>query len=232
MQPKESNALIVVAKQPAPGRTKTRLSPPMSPDQASALYACFLLDTLEQIRQVSGIDRVIAYLPVEAHGHFRELAPDFQLIEQEGADLGARLDNALTSCLSRGYKQVAIMNSDSPTLPPSCLAGAFEALSDGADVALGPCDDGGYYLIGTKRPIPRLLREVRMSTPTVASDTLALAEAEGLRVRLLPTWYDVDDAASLARLVREVPQLEERVAAHTRRYLDNHLIHGLLDGDG
>ena len=69
---------------------------------------------------------------------------------------------------------------------------------------LGPCDDGGYYLIGLKHPPPRLLREVHVSSPDVLSDTLAIAAEEGLTVELLPTWYDVDDAESLERLMAEL----------------------------
>lgn len=229
MQRNDPNALIVVAKQPEPGKTKTRLSPPLSPEQASALYECFLRDTLDQMRQVDEALRVIAYLPVEAEGHFLQLAPDFQLTPQDGHNLGVRLDNALTLYLSRGYERVVIMDSDSPTLPSSYLSQAFNVLADGAEVTLGPCEDGGYYLIGMKQSLPRLLREVRMSTPTVAADTIALANEQGLRVGLLPTWYDVDDAASLARLVKEVETLDPQVAAHTRRFLEENAIQRLID---
>ena len=224
-----ANALIVVAKQPAPGQTKTRLSPPLSMEQAAALYECFLKDTLDQIRQVNEVQRVIAYLPLDATDHFHRLAPDFQLIPQYGQQLGDRLDNALTSYLSRGYERVVIMDSDSPTLPSSFLSQAFHVLADGADVTLGPCEDGGYYLIGLKRPAPRLLKEVRMSTPTVAADTIALAKEEGLSIDLLPTWYDVDDAASLTRLIKEIDKLEPNVAVHTRRFLNGHAIYRLIN---
>jgi uncharacterized protein len=85
-------------------------------------------------------------------------------------------------------------------------------LSDGADVVLGSCDDGGYYLIGVKRPTPRLLREVHMSTPTVAAETIALAKEEGLNLLRLPVWYDVDDAASLSRLRQEIGVLHPSVS--------------------
>jgi rSAM/selenodomain-associated transferase 1 len=213
----KGNALLVVAKRPAPGQTKTRLSPPLSPGQAAALYECFLHDTLELMRQVSNARPVIAYLPSGEAAYFSELAPDFELILQEGADLGARLDNALTHYLRLGYQRVAIMNSDSPTLPVACLTGAFEALED-ADVVLGPSDDGGYYLIGLKRPAPRLLREVRMSTAHVFDDTLTLAAVERLRVRLLPVWYDVDDAAALGRLAAELAGASDGVARHTQAF--------------
>jgi len=217
--PKSPNALLVVAKRPAAGRTKTRLTPPLSPAQAAALYECFLRDTLDLVRQVPDVQRVVAYLPTEARDYFVALAPDFGHICQQGGDLGDRLDNALTHYLRLGYRRVAIMNSDGPTLPASCLVQAFEALSDGVDVVLGPCDDGGYYLIGLQRPAPRLLREVRMSTPAVVADTLALAAEEGLRVKLLPTWYDVDDAASLDRLAAELAAAPPTIAPRTRAFL-------------
>jgi hypothetical protein len=84
-------------------------------------------------------------------------------------------------------------------------------------MTLGPCNDGGYYLIGLKRPAPRLLREVRMSTSTVAIETLALAAEEHLHTVLLPTWYDVDNAGSLDRLIEDLRV--SPVAAHTRAYL-------------
>ncbi|MCI0419469.1 MAG: TIGR04282 family arsenosugar biosynthesis glycosyltransferase [Anaerolineae bacterium] len=226
--PQHKNALIVVAKQPAPGQTKTRLSPPLTPEHASALYECFLLDALDQMREVDKAQRVIAYLPLDARDYFHRFASDFELVPQNGHDLGSRLDHALTGCLSQGYERVVIMDSDSPTLPSAYLSQAFNALADGADVTLGPCDDGGYYLIGIKKPAPRLLREVQMSTPTVAADTIALAEKEGLRVSLLPTWYDVDDVISLRRLTEELENHTAHGAVHTRRFLQRDAIRSLL----
>jgi rSAM/selenodomain-associated transferase 1 len=213
-----STALLVVAKRPNAGQTKTRLSPPLSPEQAAALYECFLLDTLDLMRQVSGVQPVIAYLPDSARTYFNRLAPDFEKILQTGPDLGARLDNALTHYLQLGYQQAVIMNSDSPTLPATYLAAAFAGLSNGADVVVGPCDDGGYYLIGLKRPAQRLLREVQMSTPHVTTETLNLAAEENLRVELLPAWYDVDNAAALSRLAEELAELSTDIARHTRAF--------------
>jgi hypothetical protein len=99
------------------------------------------------------------------------------------------------------------------------LISAFTALEDGSDAVIGPSDDGGYYLIGLKRPYPRLLREVRMSTPEVTADTLALAGEHGLKVSLLPLWYDVDDTQSLKRLDNELARAPAGVVCHTREYL-------------
>ena len=216
---KSQNALIVVAKRPAAGHTKTRLTPALSAEQAAALYECLLRDTLDLIRQVRDVQRVIAYLPAEAREYFAQMAPDFEQVFQAGINLGTRLDNAVTHYLHRGFKRVVVMNSDGPTLPVRRLTDAFESLTDDVDVVLGPCDDGGYYLIGLKHPAPRLLREVRMSTPQVVADTIALAAEDGLRVKLLPAWYDIDDAASLERLIAEVSNTPPQVAPHTRTFM-------------
>jgi len=212
------NALLVIAKRPTPGQAKTRLTPPLSPEQASQLYECFLRDTLDLARTVPGATRLIHYAPLDAAGYFQRLAPDFGLTPQIGEDLGERLDNVLTRCLNDGFRRAVIIDSDSPTLPAEFVGQAFAKLDD-ADVVLGPCDDGGYYLIGLTRPQPRLLREVPMSTPNVLRDTLALAEQEGLRVALLPTWYDVDTVQELWRLQRELRAAANGTAHHTRMML-------------
>ncbi len=118
------------------------------------------------------------------------------------------------------------MSSDSPTLPAAYVAKAFDILArDEADVVLGPCDDGGYYLIGLAQPQPRLLREVPMSTPHVLRDTLALAATAGLRAVLLPPWYDIDVADDLRRLAAELAASPPEGAHHTRAFLDR-LDHG------
>jgi uncharacterized protein len=211
--------LLVVAKQPAAGQTKTRLCPPLTGDAAAALYACFLRDTLDVMRQVPNVECGIVYLPESALDYFSTLAPDMQLSLQQGNDLGERLDHLLTVALEAGASQAVVMDSDSPTLPADYLVQAFDALAGSCDVVLGPCEDGGYYLIGLKRPQPRLLREVQMSTPHVVRDTLALAEQLDLNVALLPTWYDVDTVAELDRLRSELRNAPAHVAHHTRAFL-------------
>jgi rSAM/selenodomain-associated transferase 1 len=221
--PQLANALLVMAKRPIPGQSKTRLVPPLSHAQAAALYECFLRDSLDLMRQVPGSQPVVAYTPGYARAYFAALAPDFELLPQQGRGLGARLDNTLTHYLDLGYRRVVAMDSDSPTLPLAYLVAAFQALARPNDVVLGPADDGGYYLIGLKQPAPRLLRQVRMSTSHVLQDTLALARQEGLRVELLPVWYDVDDRQSLARLAAELREAAPGVARHTRAFLQRQL---------
>jgi uncharacterized protein len=217
-----TRALLLIAKRPTPGQTKTRLTPPLTVEQASALYEAFLRDTIEIARAVPDVTRLINYLPAEADHYFGALAPDFDLLPQVGDQLGERLDHALTHCLHNGFQQAVIMDSDSPTLPAAHLTQAFIEL-ERADVVLGPCEDGGYYLIGLTRPQPRLLREVQMSTATVLNDTLALAEELKLRVALLPIWYDVDTFAELTHLTQELSLLSNGCGHHTRTFLKSHL---------
>ena len=216
--PAAARALLVIAKRPAPGQTKTRLSPPLHPEQAAALYECFLRDTLDVARAVPHVSRLVHYAPDDAAGYFATLAPDFGLRPQVGDNLGQRLDQVLTRCLREGFRQAVIMDSDSPTLPPAYVARAFSSLET-ADVVLGPCEDGGYYLIGLNQPQPRLLREVQMSTPHVLHDTLALAGQAGLRVALLPPWYDVDTAQELERLRADLALHANGAAPRTRAFL-------------
>lgn len=214
-------ALLVIAKRPQPGRTKTRLTPPLTSEQATQLYACLLQDTLELARAVPKVSRFILYTPTSEWRYFTKLAPDFALLAQDGNDLGERLDNALTDCLEKGFSQVVIMNSDGPTLPADYVVQAFTRLNK-VDAVFGPSEDGGYYLVGLTRPQPRLLREIKMSTPTVLQDTLALAKAENVRVSLLPTWHDIDTIDDLQRLIGELQGPANGLAHQTRKFL-NHL---------
>lgn len=215
-------ALLVMAKEPLAGRTKTRLAPFLSPAAAAELYASFLRDALDLARSLSGVTPLLAYAPLEARRYFQRLAPGLDLIPQRGASLGDRLAHVLDRALASGFDRVAAMNSDSPTLPAQYLTRAFAHLDDRkTDIVLGPCDDGGYYLIGWKRPHPRLVREVQMSTGQVLEDTLALAAEEGLRVTLLPSWYDVDTPEDLARARADLSRIDGN-AHHTRRFLVMH----------
>jgi len=215
-----NRALLVIAKRPAPGQTKTCLCPPFSYQEAAALYECLLQDMLNIARQIPNVTSFINYWPHEDAGYFRQIAPDFALIPQVGNSLGERLDNVLAHCLTHGFDQAVITNSDSPTLPPHHLDLAFEYLAKN-DVVLGPCDDGGYYLIGLTKPQPRLLCEVVMSTPTVLQDTLALAKEENLRTAILPGWYDVNTVSELNRLITDLQITDCQTAPCTRYFLQN-----------
>ena len=197
-------ALFVMAKDPRAGQVKTRLCPPLTSEVAARLYQCFLLDVLDLVAGLPGVDPVVAFSPPEAHVEFSRLTSGrFQLVPQEGADLGARLENSFHVLFQQGYTRVAAVSTDTPDLPAEYLQEAFYRLRD-ARVVLGPCPDGGYYLIGLSSPTPELFRGMPWSTDRVISETDARVKRMGLALSYLPEWPDVDTATDLDRLVREL----------------------------
>jgi uncharacterized protein len=222
-----SCALAVMAKAPRPGKVKTRLTPPLAPDQASALNICFIRDTTENIQQVTEASNsagLVAYTPVGDESAFDALLPSgFQLLAQRGDGFGERLLHASEDLFSCGFSAVCLIDSDSPTMPQEALLQAVEWLSRAGDrMVLGGSDDGGYYLIGIKRLHHRLFEQIDWSTERVFEQTLERAREIGLPAELLPAWYDVDDAATLERLRRELSGLSGAGydAKHTRLYLE------------
>lgn len=192
--------LILMAKHPEPGKTKTRLSPPLDPLDAAALYECFLQDKVSTMKTIEIAQTGIAYSPQNERTYFEQLASNALLIPQTGTNLSQSLVNIFEVTLRMGFEQVLAIDGDSPDLPVAYLRDGFHLLDDPkVDVALGPTDDGGYYAIGM-RNLHRSLFEVEMSTPKVYVDTLARAEDAGLNVASLPYWYDVDRPDDLERL--------------------------------
>ena len=197
-----ANALFVMAKDPRAGQVKTRLCPPLTPDTAARLYRCFLDDVLDLVADLPGIDPVVAYTPADAHAElFRLAAGRFLLIAQHGADLGERLENTFRALFERGYDRVAAVSTDSPDLPRKYLEEAFDRLQQ-VPVVLGPCPDGGYYLIGLSRLVPELFRAMPWSTDQVCPETVRRVQALRLAHSSLSEWDDVDTAEDLDRLVR------------------------------
>ncbi|MEJ2093487.1 MAG: TIGR04282 family arsenosugar biosynthesis glycosyltransferase [Syntrophobacterales bacterium] len=196
--------LIIFAKEPRPGQVKTRLCPPLSPQAAARLYGQFLEDVLEEMAGLPQLPVAVAYAPEAARPFFQNLvAPDAPLVAQAGEDLGERLRQAFAWGFAQGAASVLIRNSDSPDLPGSLVLEAKEFLAGGrAQVVLGPCPDGGYYLVGLKTPQPRLFQDINWSSSSVLADTLAQAGRLGLKVHLLPSWLDIDTIADLQALVR------------------------------
>jgi rSAM/selenodomain-associated transferase 1 len=194
--------MAVMAKLPVPGKVKTRLCPPLSPDQAAGLARCFLQDRVDQIVALETVEPIVAFTPGDQGEALRRLLPhDVRLVPQNGADLGARLDRLLTDLLAEGRAGAVAVDADSPSLPTAFLRRACARLLQGdVDVTVGPCEDGGYYLIGLRRPAPELFRSMPWSTPAVLGETLERVRRLGLRLELLPSWFDVDRGDDLARL--------------------------------
>ena len=201
-------ALAVMTKAPQAGRVKTRLTPPLMPEEAAALNVCFLRDTAAAISRSAVANRahgIGVYTPIGAEAAYAEILPkDFALVVQRGEAFGERLFAATEDLLQLGFDSLCLIDSDSPTVPANAFARAVEHLSAPEDsVVLGPSDDGGYYLIGLKKAHRRLFEQIDWSTDRVLEQTVAAAREMELSVNLLPTWYDVDDGTTLARLCGE-----------------------------
>ena len=222
-------ALTVMAKAPRPGRVKTRLSPPLTPGQAADLNACFLRDTVASLRTAAlkaSAEWVISYTPPGEEAAFHGILPDSALlIPQRGDGFGERLLATAEDLFACGFAAVCLIDSDSPTVPTEeFVRAAVLLLASGERTVLGPSEDGGYYLLGLQQPCARLFEDITWSTSIVTEETLQRAAEIQLPVELLREWYDVDDAASLARLQAEffdprstVPQGYRAPA--TREYL-------------
>jgi rSAM/selenodomain-associated transferase 1 len=185
--------LVVMAKEPVPGEVKTRLLPHLSPQEAADLYLGFLRDTLSEMGKIDGIEAAIAFTPPEAKATFLTLPSDrFLLFPQRGKDLGERLSNIFSEKFQEGYEAVSIIGSDIPDLPKEIAEASFHLLANEAEVVFGPCEDGGYYLIGMRRVIPELFISIPWSTDRVLSTSLQKAKKMGIKVGLLPFWNDID----------------------------------------
>lgn len=202
-------AVAVMAKASIPGRTKTRLVPPLTEDEAATLNTVFLRDAADTILSASALANIsgwMAYTPAGTELFFRTHLPhSIGLLETVAPSLGECLVHAAATLLRAGHGAACLLNSDSPTLPVGYLVAAATALAAPGDrIVLGPSTDGGYYLVGMKHPHPGLFEDIAWSTDQVFAQTRARAEALGLAVFELPTWYDVDDAQSLQTLIDEV----------------------------
>jgi hypothetical protein len=213
-------AAVIMAKEPAAGRTKTRLCPPLSPPDAARLYEALLDDTIALVSSLRGVRLAVAVTPASAVGAFRLRVPqDALVLPVDGADIGTCLRHATGRLFALGHALVLASGADSPTVPPAYFERA-ERLLEQHDVVLGPSRDGGYYLVGLRRPAPGLFRGIAWSTAQVMAHTMARAAALGLSVALLPHWYDIDTAADLERLRAELSVLPPQALTCTRRYFD------------
>jgi hypothetical protein len=203
-----SVAVAIICKTPRPGRSKTRLAPPLAPEECAGISACFIQDLSATIASVAGNGRAAGYAvytPPGTEAELRALLPDhFGLVLQSDGDLGARLDRGIGDLLAAGHAGAIIVNSDSPTLPRAILDAAVEAVLAGDNAVLSPALDGGYTLIGLSKPHPHLFVNIPWSTDAVYQLTLRRAWEIDLPVIALNGWYDVDDGASYAMLEREL----------------------------
>jgi rSAM/selenodomain-associated transferase 1 len=202
-------ALFVMARVPIAGQTKTRLGKALGAEATARLYRAFLRDLGERFTQAAprdGYDLYWFYAAPSGLGaadFAASVPPGGAMIRQEGPDFATRLWHGFQTLSMRGYKRVMVISSDSPHVPAAWVAQAFQALAT-HDVVVGPARDGGYYLLGQRvSPAPvDLFTGITMSTATVCTETLARAEAAGLRVTLAPATFDIDESGDLDELCR------------------------------
>lgn len=213
-RPPAACGIAVMAKASAPGRTKTRLVPPLTFDEAAALNTAFLKDVADNIMLATadaGIAGYAAFGPPGSESFFAATLPaSIGLIPAWFANFGDCLLHTIREIFARGHTAAVVLNSDSPTLPTALLVETAKVLARPGDRAvLGPSSDGGYYLLGLKAAHGRLFEDIAWSTERVAEQTRDRAREIALDVHLLPVWYDVDDIESWRRLREELGRPEQ-----------------------
>ncbi|MFJ5727407.1 TIGR04282 family arsenosugar biosynthesis glycosyltransferase [Streptomyces paradoxus] len=186
--------LLVIAKEPRPGRVKTRLTPPFTPGEAAGLAEAALADTLHAVAATPATRRVLVL--DGAPGPW--LPPGFDVVAQCAGGLDERLAEAFAGCAGPAL----LIGMDTPQVTPELLSVDFA----GCDAWFGPAEDGGFWALGLACPDPALLRGVPMSTPATGAVQRERLAAAGLRVRDLPPLRDVDTAADARAVAALAPR--------------------------
>jgi glycosyltransferase A (GT-A) superfamily protein (DUF2064 family) len=200
--PETTATLLVIAKQPVPGRVKTRLVPPCTYEQAAALAGAALADTLHTVLTVPARRRVLVLDGQPGPW----LPPGFDIVPQ----CGGPLDERLAAAFAAVEGPALLIGMDTPQVTSSLLTVDWA----GTDAVFGPADDGGFWALGLRTPDPALLRGVPMSTPDTGAVQRERLVAAGLRVAGLPRLRDVDTAADAVAVARSAPR--SRFAAQAR----------------
>jgi len=209
-----------MAKAPIAGTVKTRLIPLLGPRAAAELYRNFLVDTLATARRVAGAATCVICPDEEHRQMLIDLVPtDVVVLAQPHPGLMAGLAWSLSALFERGASRVLLIDADSPTLTADLLAEAFGSL-DEVDVCLGPCLDGGYYLVGTRHDCPGLFEGVAASTAATFEQTLIQAKTLGLTTRSLARWLDVDTPADFQEFLDHLTR-QSTGAPATRAWLEH-----------
>jgi uncharacterized protein len=212
--------IIIMAKVPIAGTVKTRLQPFLSPEKCAELATAFLGDTESKAKNACE-NTILAYSPAAQRNILKKiLRYENTLIEQKGKDLGEKMLNAFEFVFRQNPDSAVVMiGTDSPTLPAECIEEAFKALEDESKIVLGKTEDGGFYLIGLKQSLPGIFEGIKWSTSMVY--TQLIKNIENLKIdnlKLIPTWYDVDNAGDLERLYGEVAQNKKIQESAPRTY--------------
>ena len=202
MNLRAANALVVLARFPEAGRVKTRLAAAIGSEGAAVMYRAFLQDIRNRFDGDRSWILWWAFEPAES-SFAAEIAGSNRVFPQPDGSLGTRMAGAIESLLARGYRNVALVGSDIPHLPLEAVDEAFVRLGRGADLVLGPAEDGGYYLIGA-RSLPPVFSGITWGGRSVLDETIERARTAGIEPELLPPLYDIDGPGDLERLRQEI----------------------------
>ena len=193
-------------RSPEPGRVKTRLVPPLTPEQAAALYERFIRDTFGGLAALDGVDLFAAIAPESDPALLRGVVPGgVAVFSQSGDGLGERISSVFHELFARGYARVVVIGSDSPDMPCSRVTEALALLGDGsAQLVLGPADDGGYFLVALSEPLSAPFAGIPWSTGAVLEATVQRAREAGIPVALTRGWHDIDRGEDI-ELIRANP---------------------------
>ncbi len=188
-------ALIIFVKAPLPGTVKTRLQKDLGRDETVRVYKSFITEITSQYAGMKGFDRLLGCAPAKDHEFLNEIAEKNKMktFDQRGSDLGKKIVNAFRDYFKKGYTDVILIGSDSPTIPKEFIRKAFRALEKN-DFVVGPCCDGGMYLVGARKKIEsRLFQNIPWDTSDVLNMVLEKLYRYRIEFSMLPFWYDVDD---------------------------------------
>lgn len=187
-------ALIVFAKAPVPGTVKTRLQADIGADKTVEIYRSFVIEILSHCFRLKGIDRFLGCAPTQDDAFLNEMSVKYKMqrFNQRGKNLGEKIFNAFKYCSRKGYSEIVLIGSDSPSIPVDFIQKAFSELREN-DLVIGPCFDQGLYLIGVRRgKINKIFRTIQLDTGKDVSIILNKVNHADIRFSMLPFWYDVD----------------------------------------
>lgn len=203
----------VFCKHPQPGEVKTRLAEYIGAHDCVQLSAAFVEDLTLQFRMV-GERRVLGFSPADSALYFGKFSKiGYDLWPQPQGDLGDRIKAFFGETLQDETDTSVLIGSDSPTIPREYVTQAFDRLQE-FDCILGPAMDGGYYLVGLRRPVPELFEQISWSGANVLSQTVQRIAEMGLSLALLPPWYDVDDLHDLRMLAGHIRAMTQSGQTH------------------
>lgn len=206
-------SLIIFVKAPIPGTVKTRLQADIGPERAVKIYKSFVTGVLTECSRLRGIDRFLGCTPTQEDGYLSDLAAEYKMrtFDQEGKTLGKRIYNAFRHCSERGYSDIVLIGSDSPSIPADFIKQAFNELKKN-DFVIGPCFDKGLYLIGAKSTsVDEIFRIIKINTGNDVNGILEKIGKTKIKLSMLPFWYDIDNIDDLEFLKAHLKYLKKDI---------------------